>query len=129
MKVVFHQTVRMHLPVRLLARLPEGGKEQFPVRVISKDGLPPVATIHHVIDSSWIFDPDFPRHAPKHAQTRALCQYVGLTPGLTPQTLLLGSRSLLANVRRIRNRRAYAAALASPRTGGVTFCRRRCLAG
>ena len=72
-----HETLT--LPVRLLAGLTQSGKNQFPVRVIPKDGLPPVATIHHVINPSCIFDPYFPRHAPKHAQTRALCQYVGLT--------------------------------------------------
>ena len=41
-----HQTERVDLPVRLAASFAERFKETFPVHVLTKDRLPPIAAIH-----------------------------------------------------------------------------------
>jgi hypothetical protein len=52
----------VNLPVRLGARCTQGGDEPFPVNVILKNRLAPVAAIHHMINRTGIFDAQLPGH-------------------------------------------------------------------
>jgi len=45
----------MHLPIRLLAGLLQRGSALPPIFVVDENVLAPVAAIHHVVNSSWIF--------------------------------------------------------------------------
>ena len=56
MKMIQHQAIRMHLPARLGAGLVQGGHEPLAVKVIVEDRLAPVATVHHMINRSGVFD-------------------------------------------------------------------------
>jgi hypothetical protein len=55
MKVVGHQTIRMHLPIRLLASLPQGLQKQHPVLVVLEYRFMPIPTIHHMINRPLVF--------------------------------------------------------------------------
>ena len=46
-KVITHQTERMHLPIGFVARLAQRIPETLPVPVILKNGVPLVPAIHH----------------------------------------------------------------------------------
>src|SRR5664280_1078534 len=62
MKMVAHQVIRMHLPAGLDTCLAKRCQKTVPVRVAKKYGLPPVPTVHHVVDSPRILHPQFPPH-------------------------------------------------------------------
>ena len=55
MKVVGHQTIRMHLPIRLLTGLPQGLQKQHPILVVLEYRFTPIPTIHHMINRPLIF--------------------------------------------------------------------------
>ena len=48
MKMIAHQAVGMQLPLRLLARLAQGGEKPLPILVILENILSAIPTIHHV---------------------------------------------------------------------------------
>src|ERR1035437_10136659 len=54
----------MQLPASLLTRLRQRLQQPLPVLVILKDGLSPVAPIHHMIDCPRILNAHLPSHAP-----------------------------------------------------------------
>jgi len=56
MKVVAHQTIRMHLPAGLFAGLPQRLKEPVAILVVLEDGVATVATVHNVIDRTGILN-------------------------------------------------------------------------
>lgn len=56
MEVIGHQTKRMHLPFGFGARFAEGAKEQLTVRISLENRLAPIAAIHDVIDSAFVFE-------------------------------------------------------------------------
>ena len=68
-KVVGHQAERVHLPVGLGTALAQGFQETLPVSIVLEDGIPPIPTIHHMINGSFIFDSQLARHRPNSAQT------------------------------------------------------------
>ena len=45
-------------------------QQPLPVRVISKDGFPPVAPIHHMVNRPRVLDALLARHQPKWIQPR-----------------------------------------------------------
>ena len=53
------------LPASLCARLCQRLQQPLPVLVILKDGLSPVAPIHHMIDRPRILNAHLPSHAPR----------------------------------------------------------------
>jgi hypothetical protein len=55
MKMIPHQTPRLHLPARLDANLPERFQKPLPIRVILENLLAPIPAIHHVINRAGIF--------------------------------------------------------------------------
>jgi hypothetical protein len=65
MKVIFHQAIGMHLPAGLLARLAERFKKPLTVLIIGEDRLPPVASIHHMIDCTGILNAQLAGHEQK----------------------------------------------------------------
>jgi len=80
MKVVFHETIGMNLPIGFRARLGQRGDEQLPIPVIVEDRFPPVAAVQDVINRAGIFHAELACHARNPAPTGKWCQYVGLTP-------------------------------------------------
>lgn len=55
MKMIGHQTIRMHLPARFDARFTERAEEPLAIFVILEDGLAPISPIHEVINRARIF--------------------------------------------------------------------------
>jgi hypothetical protein len=64
-KVVAHQAIRMHLPTGLLTDLSQRLQQSLPVLVVLEDGLPPVASIHHMIDCPRILNAHLSSHVPR----------------------------------------------------------------
>ena len=62
MKMVGHQTIRMHLPSTPDTRFPQRLHKALPVAIILEDRFASITTIHHVIDRSGILDSQFARH-------------------------------------------------------------------
>jgi len=56
MKVIVHPTECMHLPSGLEENFPKGLNKPFPIRIVLKDRLLPVAPIHDMINRSCVFD-------------------------------------------------------------------------
>ncbi len=52
----------MNLETGLLACFRQGLEEVLPVHVAGKNALPPVATAHHVVNGTWIYDSQLPWH-------------------------------------------------------------------
>jgi hypothetical protein len=71
----------MHLPGHLGAGFPQRGDETLAVKVIVKDWLAPVATIHHMINRTGILDPQLPGH-----ETGLNISRVGVKSGTDPFT-------------------------------------------
>jgi len=55
MKVIAHQAEGMDLPAGFAARLAEGRQKRRAVPVLPENRLPPVPTIHHMINRPGIF--------------------------------------------------------------------------
>jgi len=70
MKMIPHQTVGMHLPARLEARLPESVQKTLMILIVFENGFPPITTVHDMIDRSRIFHPQFAGHARLPAQRK-----------------------------------------------------------
>ena len=62
MKMIRHQAIRMDLPTRLGARLPERFQKALPIRVIFENGFAAVAAIHDVVNRAWILDSELAGH-------------------------------------------------------------------
>ena len=60
--MVAHQTIGMHLPIGLLARLGQSLEEILPVHIVQIDVLAPVPAAHHMLDGTGKIDSDLPRH-------------------------------------------------------------------
>ena len=54
---------RVNLPAGFHASLAERGEETLPASVTEEDGLAVVATIHHMIDGTFVFNASFANHA------------------------------------------------------------------
>jgi len=67
MKMIPHQTIRMHLPLCLAASLRQGAQKPFPIRLIPEAVLPPVTATHHVINRPLIFHSQHARPPPTFA--------------------------------------------------------------
>ena len=63
MVVIPHQNIRVDIPSRPLANLPQRGKEKPPIPFRLENRLPPVPAIHHMVNRARILQPGFPRHA------------------------------------------------------------------
>ncbi len=63
MKMVGHQTIRMHLPAGFLSGLAERLQKPPPIFIVLEDRLAPVSPVHEVIDRSRILHSQFARHA------------------------------------------------------------------
>jgi len=74
MVMVPHQDPRMHAPPRFLAGFGQGFEEKTPVIIVPKDPLPPIATRHHMVKGSSIFDPYAPGHEGLPYQASPFCQ-------------------------------------------------------
>ena len=61
-KWIGHQAVGMNLPSGFLTRLGQGLEKVLPIHVVQKDVFAAVATVHHMINGTGIFDSDFARH-------------------------------------------------------------------
>ena len=56
MKMIGHETIRLHLPVGFGASLGERGEKAFVIGVIVEDWLAAITAIHDVIDRAGIFN-------------------------------------------------------------------------
>jgi len=72
MKMIAHQAIGMNLPGGFATRLGQGGQEQRPIAPTAEDGLPPIPSIHHVINRPHKLAAHLAWHAseslPKHPQ-------------------------------------------------------------
>ena len=80
MKVIGHEAERVHLPIRLGARLAQRLDETLPVGVVFEDRFAAIAPIHDVIDRAGILHSKFARHEVERGELRQNCQLSGLTP-------------------------------------------------
>ena len=87
MKMIAHQAIGLHLPIRLGASFPQRLEEAQPVGVILEDRLPAIAAIHDVIKGPGIFHSQLSGHASDDAHQ-----------GRDINTTLLGTDTLMANV-------------------------------
>jgi len=62
-KMIAHQTIGMHLPIGLLARLGQCLEEILPVHIVHIDVLAPIPTAHHMVDGSRKIDSQLARHS------------------------------------------------------------------
>ncbi|MCG3775204.1 MAG: hypothetical protein JW395_2033 [Nitrospira sp.] len=60
--MVTHQTIGMHLPIGLLARLGQSLEEILPVNIVQINVLAPVPAAHHMVDGTGKIDSHLPRH-------------------------------------------------------------------
>jgi len=63
MKMVSHQNEGVDLPSSFLCCLFQSLKESSPVVIIQKDYLSPVSPAHHMVDSTFVFDPKLACHS------------------------------------------------------------------
>src|SRR2546423_1510492 len=61
-KMVAHQTIRMHLPLGLFAGFSQGGQKAAAVEVVLENVFTTIAAIHEMVDGSRIFNPQLARH-------------------------------------------------------------------
>ena len=62
MEVIAHETVGMHLEIRLLTGLGQRLEEILAIHLIVEDVLPAIATTHDVVDGTGIFNAHLARH-------------------------------------------------------------------
>ena len=72
MKMIFHETIRMNLPISFLADLGKCDEEAFVIQVIAENRLTTVTKIHDVIDCAGIFSVRNARGMSKPYRTAAL---------------------------------------------------------
>jgi hypothetical protein len=60
LKVMGHQTGRVHLPRGLLASLFQCLKEPLPILLVPENRFPPIAAVPHLVDRSRILHPQLP---------------------------------------------------------------------
>src|SRR5882672_11173782 len=83
-KVGFHQTIGMDLPVGLGACLGQGLQKGSPIHVVAEDGGFAIAAAHEVINGAPILDPQFSGH---EEVWPALCKVsISYYQGPTPKT-------------------------------------------
>ena len=76
-----HQTIRVHLPARLLAGFGQRFDEVLPVNIVAVYVLPPIPTAHDMIHRPGIFNANFSRHGATLSEFFPLSiQYSSLTP-------------------------------------------------
>jgi hypothetical protein len=63
MKMVAHQAEGMHLPIGFCAAFTQGSREEFGILFIKKDRFEVIASIHHVVNRSWVLDTQLASHA------------------------------------------------------------------
>ena len=63
MKMVGHQAEGMHLPGGFFTSFGQGVHKKRSILVGAENGLPPVATVHNMIDGARIFDTKFSGHS------------------------------------------------------------------
>ena len=68
------------LPAGLEANLPKGFKEQFPIRIILKNRLLPIAAIDDVINRFCVLDSKLSGMLRRVCSQRKDCQLYGLPP-------------------------------------------------
>jgi len=68
MKMIGHQTIRMHLPAAALAGLAQCLNKPQPILIIPEDRLPSIAPIHHMVNRSRILHSELARHG-RHRET------------------------------------------------------------
>jgi len=64
-KVVSHEAIRVHLPPGFLAPLGQSFEKVLPINVINENVLPPIPSVHDVVNCARIFDSHRARHARK----------------------------------------------------------------
>ena len=62
MKMIAHQAVRVHLPLRFVTSLAQRGQELLAVLVVPEDILALVPTVHDVVHCPGIFNAQLARH-------------------------------------------------------------------
>ena len=75
MKMIGHQTIRMHLPARLEAGLAQCAQESLAVGVILEDRLTAIPSVEDVIKGSRILDSQLARHERNPLNSPQTCQY------------------------------------------------------
>ena len=62
MKMIAHQAIRMHLPMALPARFLQRLQKQPTILISQKNVLPPIPSIHYVVNRPLVFNPQTSRH-------------------------------------------------------------------
>jgi hypothetical protein len=68
MKVIAHQAIGVNLPFGLAAGFRQGGQEHAAIPHISKNWLPAIPPVHHMVDRSGKFTAHLARHTPTMPQ-------------------------------------------------------------
>ena len=63
MEMIGHQAEGMDLPIGLGAGLGQSGQEKLRVLGVAEDGFGMIATVHGVVNRSWILDTQLASHA------------------------------------------------------------------
>ena len=74
MSMIDHQGVRMNDPTGTITSLSQGLKKQFAIVAITKYLTLTIATTHHVINRTCIFNSWFSRHEPQIIEGQKTCQ-------------------------------------------------------
>src|SRR6266498_4541714 len=61
-KMIFHQTISVHLPAGLAARLPKGKQKLLPILVFEENRFAPVPTAHHMIAGARALNAQWSSH-------------------------------------------------------------------
>ena len=92
MKMVGHQTEGMYLPAGFLTRFGQGVHKQRSILVGTENGLPPVPTVHNMIDGARIFHTKFSGHGRESASSTTKRQ---------PNMSLCGTDPFMTRLRRL----------------------------
>src|SRR5437899_9843061 len=91
MKVIAHQAVGMDVPAGLHTGFSQRLEPLLPILIITKDVLPPVPSVHNVVDRSWILNAQFSGHEGRLKRIRIdvnmpIC---GTDPSMTPRRAII----------------------------------------
>ena len=78
MKMIPHQTIGIHLPLRVTTGARDRFQEQNPICRLKTNVLPTIPEAHHVIDRAGVFNPEG-RAMTNPVRIAKMCLSLGLT--------------------------------------------------
>src|SRR5689334_7672325 len=88
MKVISHQTIRVHLPISLLARFGQSRQKHLAVFVLEKYLLAPITAAQHMVNCPFVLHTRFSGHVSQNVREILFRQYFNITRcGTDPLTI------------------------------------------